>query len=101
MSHNHPWTAQEERKLIQMRKLKYQAVDIARILGRTKQAVDNKVYLMKSQMKIVSPKSPEAETRSCLKCKDNFLSYGVGNRLCSKCHQSNIDKHDIQYAIGI
>ena len=35
----------------------------------------------------------EEKERSCLRCRNMFLSKNVGNRICKKCTASNADEH--------
>lgn len=38
---------------------------------------------------ITAPGVIATTPRVCLKCNEPFDSYGIHNRLCSACHQSN------------
>ena len=46
----------------------------------------------KAEGKFLSPhRSKKSTPRKCLKCNDDFLSTGAGNRLCPGCNNKNRD----------
>jgi len=99
-----PWTSDEEAKLRELRKKKYKTAAIAKILGRSVCSVYRKINVLNRYNAINSPfgyAKANQKTRSCLRCKNTFLSEGSGNRLCGSCKATNSTKNDIQYAIGI
>ena len=100
-----PWTQKDIMRLIDYWNTdNLNSVKIGRMLDRSPGSIISKVRRLrdtgtrmcfKSKWGIRENKSKEPVTkRTCLKCQKNFLSEGPFNRICRKCHATNIMVHE-------
>ena len=87
--HGRPWTPEEDKDLLAMHKAGMTDAGMGEVLGRSRNGVSNRLYLLKSralQMQElgVSPLNGE-KTRNCLGCNKPFRSAHSMNRFCPRC----------------
>lgn len=86
------WTDAEREILAQMRAENKTSDEIAAKLGRTKAAVSVKA----SRRGLSSRRAPAKDgskypmRRPCMCCTNEFLSEGIGHRICSECKDGDI-----------
>ena len=89
------WTTGEDRQLVAMKAQGMQHENIARILGRSKDAI-------KYRLRTMNPYGEDGTKteRECLKCHRPFPSEGPGNRICRGCKVVNSDKNGDTYSLA-
>lgn len=85
-----PWTPEDYRRVTEMRLAGMTLREIAKVLKRTREAIDSALVRDKEKRQATFKKRKVKKTRrQCLKCDRMFLSEGIYNRVCPLCRESN------------
>lgn len=76
-----PWTPKEKAQAVAWRGVGRTDEWIAQKLGRARGSVSN---FFQYGAKVTSEK-PVKTRRACLRCHNDFMSWGAGNRICDRC----------------
>ncbi len=77
-----PWTVKEKAQVVAWRGVGRSDEWIAKMLHRTRGSVKNFLQYGSSR----ACKKAETTQRKCLRCRNEFKSWGAGNRICPRCH---------------
>lgn len=82
------WTPGKEARLRQLRERKHTPSMIAVQIGMSFAEVKTKLFELGIYRGRSGPSQPKKQTRMCLKCRQNFPSEGIGNRICERCRRA-------------
>ena len=79
-----PFTAEEDRVLMERKSQGQTFREIGQVLNRATGPVEYRYWTLADPHRVVE----KTGTRSCLRCQQKFYSTHIGNRVCKKCNHS-------------